>query len=89
MPEKRAQTLLSVDPANMPILYGRNDENLDLNDSFIILDEGQNTTREQMKMFLTRLGFNSRVVLTGDITQVDLPKEKRSGLIHAKDYQNN
>ncbi|NOY51998.1 MAG: PhoH family protein [Deltaproteobacteria bacterium] len=56
-----------------------------LNDSFIILDEGQNTTREQMKMFLTRLGFNSRVVLTGDITQIDLPKEKHSGLIHAKE----
>jgi phosphate starvation-inducible PhoH-like protein len=56
-----------------------------LNDSFIILDEGQNTTHEQMKMFLTRLGFNSRVVLTGDITQVDLPKDKRSGLIQAKE----
>src|SRR3972149_496839 len=52
-----------------------------LNDSFIILDEAQNTTMEQMKMFLTRLGFNSRVVVTGDITQVDLPVEKVSGLI--------
>ena len=52
-----------------------------LNDSFIILDEAQNSTSEQMKMFLTRLGFNSRVVVTGDITQVDLPVENGSGLI--------
>lgn len=52
-----------------------------LNDSFIILDEAQNATSEQMKMFLTRLGFNSKVVVTGDITQVDLPAEKISGLI--------
>lgn len=52
-----------------------------LNDSFIILDEAQNSTSEQMKMFLTRLGFNSRVVVTGDITQVDLPVDKISGLI--------
>ena len=52
-----------------------------LNDSFIILDEAQNATSEQMKMFLTRLGFNSKVVVTGDITQVDLPAEKTSGLI--------
>lgn len=52
-----------------------------LNDSFIILDEAQNATSEQMKMFLTRLGFNSKVVVTGDITQVDLPSEKVSGLI--------
>ena len=53
-----------------------------LNDSFIILDEAQNTTQEQMKMFLTRLGFFSKTVVTGDITQVDLPKGKPSGLIH-------
>jgi phosphate starvation-inducible PhoH-like protein len=52
-----------------------------LNDSFIILDEAQNTSPEQMKMFLTRLGFGSRVVVTGDITQVDLPREQQSGLI--------
>jgi len=52
-----------------------------LNDSFIILDEAQNTTPEQMKMFLTRLGFGSRMVVTGDITQVDLPREQQSGLI--------
>ena len=52
-----------------------------LNDSFIILDEAQNTSPEQMKMFLTRLGFNSKMVVTGDITQVDLPKDQRSGLV--------
>ncbi len=55
-----------------------------LNDSFIILDEAQNTTSEQMKMFLTRIGFSSKAVITGDITQVDLPHEKPSGLIEAK-----
>lgn len=54
-----------------------------LDDSFIILDEAQNTTREQMKMFLTRLGFNSKIVITGDITQVDLPEKTKSGLIQA------
>ncbi|MEW6998036.1 PhoH family protein [Colwelliaceae bacterium BS250] len=54
-----------------------------LNDAFIILDESQNTTVEQMKMFLTRIGFNSRAVVTGDITQVDLPRGQRSGLRHA------
>ena len=54
-----------------------------LDDSFIILDEAQNTTTEQMKMFLTRLGFNSKMVVTGDITQIDLPDGKRSGLIEA------
>ena len=55
-----------------------------LNDSFIILDEAQNTTSEQMKMFLTRIGFNSKAVITGDITQIDLPAERPSGLIEAK-----
>ncbi len=54
-----------------------------LNDSFIILDEAQNTTPEQMKMFVTRLGFNSKAVITGDITQIDLPDFKRSGMLHA------
>lgn len=54
-----------------------------LNDAFIILDEAQNTTREQMKMFLTRIGFGSKVVVTGDITQIDLPKHEQSGLRHA------
>ncbi|MBI4388893.1 MAG: PhoH family protein, partial [Nitrospinae bacterium] len=55
-----------------------------LNDSFIILDEGQNSTPEQMKMFLTRLGFRSKMAVTGDITQVDLPRETRSGLIQVQ-----
>jgi phosphate starvation-inducible protein PhoH and related proteins len=56
-----------------------------LNDSFVILDEAQNTTSEQMKMFVTRLGFNSKAVITGDITQIDLPTARRSGLIEAVD----
>ena len=51
-----------------------------LDNSFIIMDEAQNTTPEQMKMFLTRIGFGSKVVVTGDITQIDLPKDKKSGL---------
>jgi phosphate starvation-inducible PhoH-like protein len=55
-----------------------------LNDAFIILDEAQNTTSEQMKMFLTRLGFNSKMVITGDITQVDLPSSRVSGLVEAQ-----
>jgi len=54
-----------------------------LNDAFVILDEAQNTTREQMKMFLTRLGFSSRMVVTGDTTQVDLPAKHHSGMLHA------
>ena len=55
-----------------------------LNDSFVILDEAQNTTPEQMKMFLTRIGYNSKAVITGDITQIDLPTGKLSGLIEAR-----
>jgi len=54
-----------------------------LNDAFVILDEAQNTTREQMKMFLTRLGFGAKMVITGDVTQVDLPRHQKSGLLHA------
>ncbi len=60
-----------------------------LNDAFIILDESQNTTVEQMKMFLTRIGFNSKAVITGDITQVDLPRGQRSGLRHAIEVLDN
>ncbi|WP_274651907.1 PhoH family protein [Paenibacillus humicola] len=60
-----------------------------LDDSFIILDEAQNTTPEQMKMFLTRLGFGSKMVVTGDVTQIDLPRGKRSGLIEAQRILNN
>ena len=53
--------------------------------SFVVLDEAQNTTPEQMKMFLTRLGFNSRMVVTGDVTQIDLPTDQRSGLVVVRD----
>ncbi len=60
-----------------------------LNDSFVILDEAQNTTSEQMKMFVTRLGFNSKAVITGDITQIDLPNARRSGLVEAVDILKN
>jgi len=60
-----------------------------LDNSFIILDEAQNTTKEQMKMFLTRMGFESRVVVTGDITQIDLPRGKKSGLIEVTKILNN
>jgi phosphate starvation-inducible PhoH-like protein len=60
-----------------------------LNDSFIILDEAQNTSPEQMQMFLTRLGFGSKVVVTGDVTQIDLPREQRSGLLHVRDVLRN
>jgi phosphate starvation-inducible PhoH-like protein len=66
----------------LPLAYMRGRS---LNDSFIILDEGQNTTIEQMKMFLTRIGFNSKAVITGDITQIDLTDRRDSGLIHAKE----
>jgi len=60
-----------------------------LNDSFIVLDEAQNTTKEQMKMLLTRLGFNSKLIVTGDVTQVDLPPHKLSGLVHAQSILKN
>lgn len=73
-----AQQVIEVAP--LAFMRGRN-----LNDSFIILDESQNTTCEQMKMFLTRMGFNSCAIITGDITQVDLPKGKPSGLRNAID----
>jgi len=69
-----------IEVAPLAFMRGRT-----LNDSFVILDEAQNTTSEQMKMFLTRLGFNSKAVITGDITQIDLPAEKRSGLLVAID----
>ena len=65
----------NIEVAPLAYMRGRT-----LDDSFIILDEAQNTTREQMKMFLTRLGFGSKIVITGDITQIDLPREKVSGL---------
>jgi len=68
----------SIEVAPLAYMRGRT-----LDDSFIILDEAQNTTREQMKMFLTRMGFNSKVVITGDVTQIDLPADKVSGLKEA------
>jgi phosphate starvation-inducible protein PhoH and related proteins len=67
-----------IEVAPLAFMRGRT-----LNDSFVILDEAQNTTSEQMKMFLTRLGFNSKAVVTGDVTQIDLPQGKKSGLIEA------
>ena len=70
----------TIEVAPIAFMRGRT-----LNDSFVILDEAQNTTNEQMKMFLTRIGFNSKAVITGDITQVDLPTGKGSGLIEAQE----
>src|ERR1700694_197460 len=67
-----------VEVAPLAFMRGRT-----LNDSFVILDEAQNTTSEQMKMFLTRLGFNSKAVITGDVTQIDLPAGRKSGLVEA------
>ena len=77
-PEKVSQHIDRgvIEIAPLAFMRGRT-----LNDSFVILDEAQNTSPEQMKMFLTRLGFGSRMVVTGDITQVDLPRDQRSGLI--------
>ena len=69
-----------VEVAPLAFMRGRT-----LNDSFIILDEAQNTSPEQMQMFLTRLGFGSKVVVTGDVTQIDLPREQASGLIQVQD----
>ncbi len=73
-----------IEVAPLAFMRGRT-----LNGSFIILDEAQNTTREQMKMFLTRLGFGSKAVVTGDLTQTDLPSNKKSGLLHAIDVLEN
>jgi len=68
-----------IEIAPLAFMRGRS-----LNDSFIILDEAQNTTPEQMKMFLTRIGFGSKAVITGDVTQIDLPKHQPSGLVQAE-----
>jgi phosphate starvation-inducible protein PhoH and related proteins len=70
----------TIEVAPLAFMRGRT-----LNNSFIILDEAQNTSPEQMQMFLTRLGFGSKVVVTGDITQIDLPRDSRSGLVHVRD----
>jgi phosphate starvation-inducible PhoH-like protein len=69
----------TIEVAPLAFMRGRT-----LNDSFIILDEAQNTTPEQMQMFLTRLGFGSKVVVTGDVTQIDLPREQASGLVQVQ-----
>jgi phosphate starvation-inducible protein PhoH and related proteins len=69
-----------IEVAPLAFMRGRT-----LNDSFVILDEAQNTTSEQMKMFLTRLGFGSRAVITGDVTQIDLPSGRVSGLVEARE----
>ena len=81
-PERVSQHLERgvIEVAPLAFMRGRT-----LNDSFIILDEAQNTSPEQMKMFLTRLGFNSRMVVTGDVTQIDLPRENDSGLVTVAD----
>jgi len=81
MPIEKATRLIDrgvIEVAPLAFMRGRT-----LNDSFVILDEAQNTTSEQMKMFLTRLGFDSRAVITGDVTQIDLPNDKTSGLVEA------
>jgi len=81
MPIEKAGRLIErgvIEVAPLAFMRGRT-----LNDSFVILDEAQNTTSEQMKMLLTRLGFDSKAVITGDVTQIDLPIDKRSGLIEA------
>jgi phosphate starvation-inducible PhoH-like protein len=70
----------TIEVAPLAFMRGRT-----LNDSFVILDEAQNTTPEQMQMFLTRLGFGSKMVVTGDVTQIDLPREQASGLIQVRD----
>jgi len=78
---ERVERLLErgvIEVAPIAFMRGRT-----LNDAFVILDEAQNTTSEQMKMFLTRLGFGSKAVITGDITQIDLPAGRTSGLIEA------
>ena len=67
-----------IEVAPLAFMRGRT-----LDNSFIILDEAQNTTKEQMKMFLTRLGFGSKAVVTGDVTQIDLPQGRQSGLMHS------
>jgi phosphate starvation-inducible protein PhoH and related proteins len=81
-PERVSQHLErgAIEVAPLAFMRGRS-----LNDSFIILDEAQNTSPEQMKMFLTRLGFNSKMVVTGDVTQIDLPRDQESGLIVVAD----
>jgi phosphate starvation-inducible PhoH-like protein len=80
---ERAQSLIErghIEVAPLAFMRGRT-----LNDSFVILDEAQNASAEQMKMFLTRLGYDSKAVVTGDVTQIDLPTGQRSGLLEARE----
>jgi phosphate starvation-inducible PhoH-like protein len=87
MPFEKAERLIErgiIEVAPLAFMRGRT-----LNDSFVILDEAQNTTSEQMKMFLTRLGFDSKAVVTGDVTQTDLPEDKTSGLAEALELLQN
>jgi phosphate starvation-inducible PhoH-like protein len=82
MDHERVTTFLEkrvIEVAPLAFMRGRT-----LGDAFIILDEAQNTTSEQMKMFLTRIGFGSKAVVTGDVTQIDLPAGRKSGLIEAQ-----
>ena len=80
--KKMERNIIEVAP--LAFMRGRT-----LNNSFIILDESQNTTREQMKMFLTRIGFGSTAVITGDDSQIDLPRRSDSGLLHVKQVLHN
>ncbi|MCL2138296.1 MAG: PhoH family protein [Treponema sp.] len=80
----RMEETMAIEIAPLAYMRGRS-----LNDSFIILDEAQNTTKEQMKMFLTRIGCGARSVITGDITQIDLPRRSESGLLHAMNVLKN
>ena len=82
MPVEKIQTYMErgvIEVAPLAFMRGRT-----LNNSFVVLDEAQNSTSEQMKMFLTRLGFDSKAVVTGDITQIDLPAERGSGLLEVR-----
>ena len=82
IPVDKIQTYMErgvIEVAPLAFMRGRT-----LNNSFVVLDEAQNSTVEQMKMFLTRLGFDSKAVVTGDITQIDLPPERRSGLLEVQ-----
>jgi len=83
LPTERAQRMLErgvIEVAPLAFMRGRT-----LAGAYVVLDEGQNTTREQMKMFLTRLGDGARMIITGDITQIDLPRRRDSGMVHALD----
>jgi phosphate starvation-inducible PhoH-like protein len=82
LPSEKLKQLLeqgAIEIAPLAFMRGRT-----LNDAFVLLDEAQNSTQMQLKMFLTRLGLNSKMVITGDVSQIDLPKKQHSGLLHAQ-----